>query len=214
MKNLLFAIICLWGLLSCSSNNVNSDLEREMAATEAFETRLDDTLRLIEGTIPKDWVKLELKDGYYIAFPKKPSEKEVKKNNRIDYKLKRSNYRLGITLTDLSEEASFQENKKNRTAYYQAILEDLAESVDANVEQQELFYSQGIYEGVKAIVSSEDARVYIQAVIIDNTLYTASLALFKEEDKGYLQLKDKFFYSFGNDLYKTKNERDTVNLSM
>ena len=215
MKKSFFILICLVGFLYCCNNHSNSDLEENVDDELAEgEITLDDTLRLEEGIIPENWIKVSLQDGYYIGFPKEPRKKESKSNQRIDFKLKRSKYRLYISLTDLSKEPSFQKNKKYRTTYYNAIVDDLSESIEAEIESEQTFYSQEIYEGMRATVVAEDARVYLQCIIIGSMLYTASLTLFVDENPAYLQLRDKFFYSFGNDKYKRRNELekgDTTN---
>lgn len=214
MKKPFFIIIYLVGFLYCCSynNEPNAVTESEEEPVEN-EIVLEDTLRLFEGTIPEEWFKVSLQDGYYIGFPKEPRKKESRSNRRVDYKLKRNKYRLYISLTDLAEEPSFQENQKYRSAYYEAIVNDLAEEIEGDVFYLEPFYSQDVYEGLRATVSAEDTKVYMQCIIIESVLYTASLVLFDEEKPVYLQLRDKFFYSFGNDLYKTKTEQkllDTV----
>ncbi len=208
MKKPIFIIISLGCLLSCSNNNSssisNENTDKELIEEE--EIPVVDTLRLTEGNIPESWVKVTLKDGYYIGFPKKPRKKESKSNQRIDYKIIRSKYRLRASLTDLSKEPSFQQNKKYRTAYYHAIINDLAADIEADVEHQKKFYSQDIYEGIRAIIRAEDVCIYLQCIIIESTLYTHSLTLFAEESSAYLQMRDKFFYSFGNEFYKSRNE--------
>ncbi|WMX16803.1 MULTISPECIES: hypothetical protein [unclassified Aureispira] len=216
MKKVTLILICLAGFLYCCNSNLahqEVDEDGEVIIEDEFtkgEIDLEDTLRLTEGKIPENWIKMPLLDnGYYIAFPKEPTRKERKSSRRIDYKLKRSKYRLSCNLTDLLEEPSFQENKQYREEYYTAIVDDLAEGIDGVVEAQDLFYSQNIYEGVRATIVAEDVRIYLQCIIIESILYTISLTLFDDEKPVYLQLRDKFFYSFGNELYRNKTERDS-----
>lgn len=216
MKKAFLILISLTGLLSCCNSGLTVqevDEDGEIIAEDEFtkgEIDLEDTLRLTEGKIPKNWIQMPLLDnGYYVGFPKEPTRKERKSSRRIDYKLKRSKYRLSCNLTDLSEEPSFQEHKQYRSEYYKAIVDDLAEGIDGLVEGQDLFYSQGIYEGVRATIVAEDARIYLQCIIIESILYTMSLTLFDDEKPVYLQLRDKYFYSFGNELYRQKTGRDT-----
>lgn len=216
MKKAFLILISLTGLLYCCNSNPEDpevDEDGELIAEDEFtkgEIDLQDTLRLVEGTIPENWIKMPLLDnGYYVGFPKEPTRKERKSSRRVDYKLKRSKYRLSCNLTDLSEEPSFQENKSYRSDYYKAIVEDLAEGIDGVVEIQNSFYSQGIYEGVRATIVAEDVRIYLQCIVIEPILYTMSLTLFDDEKPVYLQLRDKFFYSFGNELYRSKIERDS-----
>jgi len=216
MKKAFLILIYLTGFLYCCNTNpkdqeVDEDGEiiREDEFTEG-EIDLEDTLHLVEGEIPENWIQMPLlDDGYYIGFPKKPTRKERKSSRRIDYKLKRSKYRLSCNLTDLLKEPSFQENKSYRGAYYEAIVDDLAEGIGGYVALQNLFYSQSIYEGIRATIVAKDVRIYLQCVIIESILYTMSLTLFDDEKPVYLQLRDKFFYSFGNGLYRNKMERDS-----
>lgn len=165
------------------------------------ETAVEDTLRLKEGRLPEGWKLVELAEGYYIGFPKEPKQRSSRSQKRVDYVLKRNKYRFQSSITDLSNLASFQENKAYRIAYYEAIIEDLAEGVDAAITEQDIFYSQGIYEGSRATLQTEAAQVYIQCVIIDALLFTSSLTVYDEEKAAYLQLRDRFFYSFGNQNY-------------
>lgn len=213
MKKAFLIFICLVGFLYCCTTNPSLSEEDPTLEEEELvegEISVEDTLRLAEGKIPENWIQISLlENGYYIGFPKEPKKKERKSSRRIDYKLKRSKYRLSCNLTDLSKEPSFQENKKYRTAYYGAIVDDLAEGIEGAVQERETFYSQAIYEGIRAIIVAEDVRVYIQCIIIESVLYTISLTLFDEEKPAYLQLRDKFFYSFGNEFYRNKNEQDS-----
>lgn len=204
--SLLLILLVFWLLSSCKQEVV-VDAEEEPPTLE--EAQLEDTLRLVEGSIPESWVKVDLMDGYYIGFPKEPRKKESRHNHRVDYKLKRNKYRFYVSLTDLSEEPSFQANGSYREAYYQAIIDDLADELEAEVLYEEPFYSQKIYEGLRATIGAEDVRIYLQCIIIESVLYTISLTIFDEEKPIYLQLKDKLFYSFGNNRYKNAGEQTT-----
>jgi len=216
MKKAFFILITLASFLYCCDTdpaNKEVDEDGELITEDEFtkgEIDLEDTLHLTEGEIPENWIKMPLlENGYYVGFPKEPTRKERKSSRRVDYKLKRSKYRLSCNLTDLSEEPSFQEHKEARSDYYKAIAEDLAKGIDGVVEAQGSFYSEGIYEGIRATIVAEDVRIYLQCIVIEPILYTMSLTLFAEEKPIYLQLKDKFFYSFGNDLHRSKIERNS-----
>lgn len=210
MKNTLFIFVSLWAFLSCNNHQKEENTNDDFAAGEMV---LDDTLKLVEGKVPNDWVKVSLLDGYYIGFPKQPKKKEINNDPRIDFKLKRSKYSLQCTLTDLSLEPSYEKNKKYRMAYYQAIIEDLTKNTAVELINKKAFYSQAIYEGILATLDGGGVRVYLQCVIIENILYTMSFTLFDNESPIYLQLKDKFFYSFGNDFYRNQHQPiDTNNV--
>lgn len=218
MKKTFLIFICLVGFLYCCTTNPSLTTEDAVQEEEALiedEIALEDTLRLKEGKIPENWVQVPLlEDGYYIGFPKEPTKKDRKSSHRIDIKLKRSKYRLSCNLTDLSKEPSFQANKKYRTAYYKAIINDLAEGIEGAVSEQETFYSQVIYEGMRSTIVADDVRIYLQSIIIDSILYTISLTLFDNEKPAYLQLRDKFFYSFGNAFYRNNYEQDSSTTEM
>jgi hypothetical protein len=187
-------------LMACQSG----ETAKQEAAQETpieNEITLEDTLRLKEGRLPENWVLVDLPEGYYIGFPKAPRERSSQSQKRLDFLLKRNKYRFQCSVTDLSNLASFQENKAYRLAYYEAIVEDLAEDVDANISGQEVFYSQGIYEGSRVVLRTQAAQVYVQCVIIDALLFTCSLTVYDDETPAYLQLRDRFFYSFGNRDY-------------
>lgn len=202
MKNtfllLLLLAIC-WG--GCGTEQAARPVAVEEEEPTEGEMELEDTLRLKEGRIPENWELVELPEGYYIGFPKTPKQRSSNSQKRLDYLLKRNKYRFQSSVTDLSELASFQENKAYRVAYYEAIVDDLAAAVDATIVEQDLFYSQGIYEGSRATLKTKEAQVYLQCVIIDALLFTSSLTVYDEEKPNYLQLRDRFFYSFGNQDY-------------
>lgn len=205
MKNafLLLLLLAISLLGACSGEKVPTSVvaaEEEEEPVQG-EITLEDTLHLKEGRLPENWELVDLPEGYYIGFPKTPKRRSSKSQKRIDYLLKRNKYRFQSSVTDLSNLASFQENKAYRIAYYEAIVEDLAEDVDAAIVEQDLFYSQGIYEGSRAMLQTTEAQVYLQCVIIDALLFTSSLTVYDEETPAYLQLRDRFFYSFGNRDY-------------
>ncbi|MGH1336767.1 MAG: hypothetical protein ACRBFS_11630 [Aureispira sp.] len=203
MKNAFFLLLLLTiSLLSaCSGEPVAAPVVVIEEEPLQGEITLEDTLRLKEGRLPENWELVDLPEGYYIGFPKTPKRRSSKSQKRIDYLLKRNKYRFQSSVTDLSNLASFQENKAYRIAYYEAIVEDLAEDVNAAIVEQDLFYSQGVYEGSRALLKTEEAQVYLQCVIIDALLFTSSLTVYDEETPAYLQLRDRFFYSFGNRDY-------------
>lgn len=199
MKDAFLLSVLLANLLgACGTEKLSSPVEEEPVEGEIV---LKDTLRLKEGRLPQNWELVELTDGYYIGFPKKPKRRSSKSQKRVDYLLKRNKYRFQSSITDLSKLSSFQENRAYRVAYYEAIVEDLAEGINAAIEEQELFYSQGVYEGCKATLRTKEAQLYLQCVIIDALLFTSSLTVYDKETPAYLQLRDRFFYSFGNRNY-------------
>jgi len=198
MKKQVFILIIFAGFLYCC-NEVGSSEEIVEEEVVEGEIILADTLQLKEGKIPEKWTKVELQKGYYIGFPREPRKKE--KRNRIDWKLRRNHYQFYVSITDLAKDTSFQDNKQNRIAYYQAIVDDLALSIEGEVTASSDFLSQEVYEGKQATIQAEDAVIYMRCVIIGTSLYSFGIVLFAEEKPAYLQLKEKFFHSFGKELY-------------
>lgn len=191
---LLFTVL----LLQCCGNSISKE-EQEMEEIEATEVILEDTLQVREGEIPQDWVKVPLENGYYVGYPKKPRKK--KKRKLTDWKLRRNKYQIYTSLTDLSKEPSFEDNKFYRAAYYQAIAKDVAKDIEGEIHETNLFLSQGIYEGQRTTIVSEDATIYMQSIIIGTDLYTISLVLWVQEKPAYIQMREKLFHSFGKDLF-------------
>ena len=189
--------------LGCCGTPISKE-EQEMEAIEAEEVVLKDTLQIIEGAIPDEWVKVPLENGYYIGYPKKPRKK--KKRKLTDWKLRRNKYQIYTSLTDLSQEESFEDNKYYRASYYQAIAKDLAKDMEGEIHETSLFLSQGIYEGQRTTIMAEDVTVYMQSVIIGKDLYTVSLILWVQETPAYIQMREKLFHSFGKDLYILEQE--------
>ena len=150
----------------------------------------------IKGQIPENWIEVALQNGYYIGFPEIPEKTENSSNQSLNYKLEQNNLILSLNITDLSNEISFRENKNNITAYYRAVLEDLSKDLKGKIEEQLHFVFDESIEGLKAQLIAKDEQIYLQFVIIENTLYTASIIIFEEEDPSILQLKNNFFYSF------------------
>ena len=194
---IILALACVFTACQESKKEV---AEENIEAPEASEMKLQDTLKLIEGEIPEDWLKVALKKGYYVGFPKKPRKKEDRLNRRVDFKIRRNKYRIYTSITDLSKELSFNENRATPGAYYKAVFEDMSESLELELKFAQPYWFQGLYEGARATLSADDVIVYAQCVLIGNDLFTFTLILFVKEHPVYDQLRDRFFYSFGKDL--------------
>lgn len=198
----LIVISLSYCLTACEQGptTTSEDVIEEEESLAASEMKLQDTLELKEGDIPEDWLKVELKKGYYVGFPKKPRQKEDRLNRRVDFKLRRNKYRLYTSITDLSKELSFNENRATPGAYYKAVFEDMSKGLELELKFTQPYWFQGIYEGARATLSGADVIVYAQCVLIGNDLFTFTLILFVKEHPVYDQLRDRFFYSFGKDL--------------
>ncbi len=75
MKNILFILISFSAFLSCFNARTDENINDDLGVGEMV---LEDTLRLTEGKVPNEWVKVSLIDGYYIGFPKEPKKKRKK----------------------------------------------------------------------------------------------------------------------------------------
>lgn len=200
----LCAICCLGLVLLCSwrcKPAPPAPISNEEEIPIQGEMEVQDTLRLREGRLPEEWHKVDLGEGYYIGFPREPRRQHSRSQRRTEYILKRNKYRFHTSVTELKDLPNFQAYSAYKTAYYDAVLQDLAESIDANIQQQQIFLSQGIYEGMRATLIAEEVRLYMQCLIIGSRLYTATCLIYDEEKIAYLQLKDRFFASFGNEHY-------------
>lgn len=207
-----YKIIILLGIslffIGCQSNQNPVDEEdiAEQEDNQDLSEEFVDSLELQQGQIPTDWTKIDLGKGYYIAFPQEPRKKEIKQKKQINYKLKKKKYSFVTNITSLSEEPSFLENRERQNAYYKAVIHDVIEAISTEDNQAELvdrqpFYFLEIYEGLKAVVEADDVTVFAQFVIIGEELYAISFVLWTELTPAILQMKDKYFYSLGKELY-------------
>lgn len=207
MKQRYGILLGLCGLVvswSCQAPASPSSSEEEKPLVG--EITLKDTLRLKEGRLPDQWHKVELGEGYYIGFPQEPKRQHSRSQQRTEFSLKRNDYRFHVSVTGLEDLESFQHYNAYRAAYYDAVLQDLAEAIDADIQHQEQFYSQGIYEGMRATLVAEDVRLYVQTIMIETYLYTATCLIYDEEKPAYQQLRDRFFASFGNEFYNNPED--------
>lgn len=212
MKQVYHMLLSLcWLASNWSCQNappVSEPLEEEQPLVG--EMAVQDTLRLQEGRLPEQWIKVDLGDGYYIGFPKKPRRQHSRSQKRTEYMLKRNKYRFHMAVTELGDLPSFKAHNAYRSAYYQAVLEDLAEAIDADIQTPTPFYSQGIYEGLRATLLTEDVRLYVQCLMIETRLYTATCLIYDADKPAYWQLRDRFFYSFGNEFYNDPGNSPTT----
>ncbi len=164
-----------------------------------------DTIQLVQGKVPKDWEKITLPEGFYIGFPKKPSRQELF-GHFVKYQLRQKEYALFFSHRDLSKEASFEPNREERAAYYRAVVNDIAESlqlddVKTEIVEESPFMALEVYEGVQAtIVATDGVHIYMRAVIVGNIMFTSSCIAWQNPSKSTLLVKDLFLYSLGKDL--------------
>ena len=203
MKSYFFvSFLSLLGFLAaCGSKSGEGNLAEEgldTLALPAFQAGLE----LVQGEVPEKWQRVDLDQALYIGFPKKPSFAEHKKLKRRDWSAKYNQYVLSMVVTDLSEDSAYQVNKAERQAYYEAILEDLRrdlyqDDLPVKISEKHFFSFLGQHEGLRAGLQAQDFRMYWQGVLLNDKLYTASFVAWKEPDSAQLQLKDRFFHSFG-----------------
>jgi hypothetical protein len=177
----------------------------ENADTAIVGTSFIDTIQLVQGKIPRDWEKITLPEGFYIGFPKKPNRQE-QFGHFVKYLLRQQEYALFFSHRDLSKEASFEPNRGERTAYYRAVINDIAESlqldeIKTKIVDESPFLAFEMYEGVQAtIVATDGVHIYMRAVIVGNTMFTTSCTAWQNPSKSTLLIKDLFLYSFGKEL--------------
>ena len=169
-----------------------------------------DTLFLNQGDIPEGWQKQELGKGYYIAFPGNPGKSNQKKKKQQQYYYRKPKYAYFASVTDLSDEKAFQENRKTPTVFYDAVMKDLlsdfsdpdnAEEIPEIIKKEE-FVFLNIYEAMRAELEATDFYLWVELVIIGKNMYTIAFVNYEEKsDAALAQLKDRFFYSFGKELH-------------
>lgn len=197
----------LWALLimGCGAKNPaanNPDYEKDIDSSE-IKLSFVDTLKLQAGEIPQDWEKEELGSGYYVAFPK--TAKKEEKKQLTTYKIKQRDYIIWLSVRDMSKEASFSQFKEDKTAYYYAISNDLADALTLPDTKMETVYKKSyvalqLHEGLETYLKATDSEIYTRCVVIDNNLYTFAFVAWNTPTPSLLQLKDRFFASFGKEL--------------
>lgn len=197
----------LWGLLitGCGTSTTptsNPDYEKDIDSSE-IKLSFVDTLKLQAGEIPQDWEKEELGGGYYAGFPKTPKKDE--KKQLTTYKIKQKDYIIWLSVRDMSKEASFSQFKEDKTAYYYAISNDLADALTLPDTKMETVYKKSyvalqLHEGLETYLKSTDSEIYTRCLVIDSNLYTFAFVAWNTPTASLLQLKDRFFASFGKEL--------------
>lgn len=198
-------VLCTLLAVGCGSNQPsasNPDYEKDIDSSE-IKLAFVDTLRLQAGEIPQDWQKEELGGGYYVGFPKSPKKEE--KRQLTTYKIKQKDYIVWVSVRDMGKEASFSQFKEDKTAYYYAISNDLADALTLPDTKMETVYKKSyialqLHEGLETYLKSPDSEIYTRCLVIDNNLYTFAFVAWVNPTASLLQLKDRFFASFGKDL--------------
>jgi hypothetical protein len=156
--------------------------------------------------MPTDWDKIELPEGYYIGFPKKPNRQE-QFGHFVKYQLRQKQYALFFSHRDLTKDSSFAPNRGELTAYYHAIITDIADGLVLDdvkteiVNESEIALIDNLFEGRQAHIKATDGvEIFTRVVIIGNILHTMSCIAWSAPSPEILQLKDRFFYSFGKEL--------------
>lgn len=209
---LLFVLFLALAITAC-----NNKKETQKSVEKKSETVIDsssnlayvDTLKLKQGEIPPGWEKAKLwEDGYYIAFPKKPWKKINYNKNRIEFHYPKKNYDTYASITDLSKEPSYNNTKAQKQLFYEVVLNDLIkdmsdsedEELKPTILKKEEYLCLDLYEGIRAELKAEDVHIFVETVLIGRMLYTMSFLLWEKESPAMLQIKDRFFKSFGKDL--------------
>jgi hypothetical protein len=207
--SILFIGIFLILFISCQPPTAEAEKEKQI---ELKEDSLPQT-KLAEGQIPKDWEKIELGKGYFVAFPEKPKKRTLKTKKRTEYSLSKEDYILYCSYTDLEEEPLFQEKRAQKGLFYDAVLKDLMEELAGTSESgalpqlvlKEDFLFLNIYEAVRAELRSEDFIMELKTVVVGKQLFTTAFIVWEEPEGPavgeIMTLKKDFFHSFGKELY-------------
>lgn len=218
-KKILFlsqlALIFLILFNACRNANSEKEITKETTDLIQIDSSTDsipsfqDTLVLKQGDIPEGWEKTDLGKGYYVAFPGDPGKSIQKKKKQTQYYYRKPKYAYFASVTDLSDETVFQDNRKQPGIFYDAVLKDLLLdfSDPENVEEipeiikKEAFSYLNIYEAMRAELEATDFYLWVDLIIIGKNLYTIGFVNYEEKSNpALLQLKDRFLYSFGKEL--------------
>ncbi len=191
-----------------SQNEKTTDKKQVIVVDSSADIAFVDTLKLKQGDIPPGWEKVKLwEDGYYISFPKKPWKKVIYNKNRIEFHYPKKSYDSYASITDLSKEPSYNDTKAQKQLFYEVVLKDLIKDMSESDEglkpqiiKKEQFLSLDLYDAVRVELKAKDVHIYVEYVLIGRMLYTMSFLIWEDETAALLQIKDRFFKSFGKDL--------------
>ena len=205
-------LMILLTVSACNKKNPKEkivDKKKEVVVDSSADLAYVDTLKLKQGDIPPGWEKVKLwEDGYFISFPKKPWKKVIYNKNRIEFHYPKKGYDTYASITDLSKEPSYNETKAQKQLFYEVVINDLvkdmSESEDAELKpkliKKEEFQSLDLYDAMRVELKAKDVHIYVECVLIGRMLYTMSFLIWEDESPAILQIKDRFFKSFGKDL--------------
>jgi hypothetical protein len=208
---LLLLSFLLMTVAACSKKSQNektTDKKQVIVVDSSADIAFVDTLKLKQGDIPPGWEKVKLwEDGYYISFPKKPWKKVIYNKNRIEFHYPKKSYDSYASITDLSKEPSYNDTKAQKQLFYEVVLKDLIKDMSESDEglkpqiiKKEQFLSLDLYDAVRVELKAKDVHIYVEYVLIGRMLYTMSFLIWEDETAALLQIKDRFFKSFGKDL--------------
>jgi hypothetical protein len=208
---LLLLSFLLMTVAACSKKSQNektTDKKQVIVVDSSADIAFVDTLKLKQGDIPPGWEKVKLwEDGYYISFPKKPWKKVIYNKNRIEFHYPKKSYDSYASITDLSKEPSYNDTKAQKQLFYEVVLKDLIKDMSESDEglkpqiiKKEQFLSLDLYDAVRVELRAKDVHIYVEYVLIGRMLYTMSFLIWEDETAALLQIKDRFFKSFGKDL--------------
>ncbi len=198
---LCLAILGL-GCGSSAERQGKADYENDIDSAE-IKLTFADTLKVQAGEIPPDWKKQNLGKGYYVGFPQSPRRED--KKGLTAYKIKQRDYMLWLSVRDMSKEASFSQFKADKTAYYYAISNELNDGLSLPDSKMETVYKKSytalqLYEGLETYMKASDNEIYARWLVIDNRLFSFAFISWIKPTGGLLQLKDRFFATFGKEL--------------
>lgn len=198
-------LLLIISLCACSKNQNTLGID-DQADSTLVENVYIDSLQLIQGKVPEGWTKIDIIDGYYTAFPKPPSNKDLLFGHFLKLQLRQKEYALYFSKRDLEKEGSFAANRENKGPYYQAIINDLVDDlvtpeIQAKIEYMQPYMALEIHQGIEAVISTEEGiHIFTRIVIIGSNMFTSCFIAWVNPSKENLQIKDQFLYSFGKDL--------------
>lgn len=167
-----------------------------------------DSAQLPQGSIPNNWVKIELGKGYYVAFPQRPKIKTIPSKKRSIQVFSKNEFLLYSSQTDLVVEPVFQQYSKQKTIFYDAILKDFLDDLKQERTKQEPkilnrsdFLFLNIYPAMKASIEDKDFKLDMICIIIGRQLLTLAFVCWEKECTELHGMRDVFFNSLGKELY-------------
>lgn len=157
--------------------------------------------RVREGETPADWSVLPLGRDMRIAFPREPETLEDSLSNREAYRLRWWKFTYFASALELENDSLYQQQKRELIPYYDAILDDLAQSTGASVTEREPFLFMNVYKSMKARLEGDNMVMYVRLIGMGDWLYNLAFLSqtrhsnrVERKGKAFLETLDKEVY--------------------